>query len=266
VAVAVAGLATIALVATQLVPGRLGLESRVTNIESYATRAGERATVRLADGSRVTLAPASKIRVEHRRGTRVTLDGEAYFDVAHRPGTPFEITTGRVTTRVLGTSFDVRHYAGDPGVRVAVVTGKVSVGAAASDAPSLTVTAGTIATMSDSTSSTTVGDVSNYTRWASGTMAFKQMPASEVLNTLGHWYGYEFKLQDTTLASQLLTLHLEGESDAAMLRSLRAILDVTMTFDGHVVTLVPRRAQAAPASRRERYAPRFQSHTTEVGR
>src|ERR1700676_3625297 len=53
---------------------------------TYATVAGERAELRLSDGTRVRLAPASRLSVSADYGTDrrdVYLDGEAYFDVVH---------------------------------------------------------------------------------------------------------------------------------------------------------------------------------------
>jgi len=230
-----------------------GVSSPHTVVASYHTGYGQRANVTLADGSHVTLAPATTMRVE--RGdeadgmTRVVLDGEAFFRVAHQRRAPFVVVTGAVATRVLGTSFDVRRYATDRRVRVVVADGKVSVGATTPGAPSVTATAGVMAMVTDSTATTVArGDVLNYIAWSKGDLTFQHMRTSDVLETLGQWYGYEFKLRDSTLASHTLTFRFDGESEATVLRSLGVILDVTMTFNGRVVTLTPRSATGAPGT------------------
>lgn len=89
-----------------------------------STQAGQSKTLRLADGS--TLALAGATRVETPDARTVRLDGEAYFDVAHDPARPFEVSSGDVTVTVLGTAFNVRAYAGRP-VEVAVERGRVRV-------------------------------------------------------------------------------------------------------------------------------------------
>jgi ferric-dicitrate binding protein FerR (iron transport regulator) len=253
------------------VTGRDRATRRMTSTV-YATRYGQRATVALADGSQITLAPASTLRLERGRGPRdgirAILHGEAYFALAHQTNTPFVVMTDAISTRVLGTSFDVRHYPGDRTVRVVVREGKVNVGVATSGAPAVSVTAGMIASVTDSTAETvTAGDVSNYTAWSDGVLTFRRMRTSEVLETLGQWYGYQFKWRDSTLASHLLTVRFDGESEATVLRSLGVILDVTMTFDGRVVTLTPRSSAmrgAADATSKERRA--VPTQYMEVGR
>jgi transmembrane sensor len=56
----------------------------------------------------------------------VYLEGEAFFDVRKNPHQPFIIHAGATTTKVLGTSFDVKAYQGDKEVSVTVITGKVA--------------------------------------------------------------------------------------------------------------------------------------------
>jgi ferric-dicitrate binding protein FerR (iron transport regulator) len=117
----------------------------------YATTTGQRATLTLSDGSQVTLAPRTTLRIDPAfgRDTRtVALDGEAIFHVASRRAAPFLVRTGAVTTRVLGTTFDVRHYANDLRVQVAVVEGKVVSGGRAG---AITLAAGMVGEISDST-------------------------------------------------------------------------------------------------------------------
>jgi len=84
----------------------------------------------LSDGSRVTLAPSSRVEypaVFESSRREVTLTGEAFFRVARNPQQPFFVNAGAVTTKVLGTSFSVTTGEGDHSVQVAVLTGKVSV-------------------------------------------------------------------------------------------------------------------------------------------
>ena len=86
--------------------------------------------IHLPDGSTVILNANSKLDFPKTfsRATRdVYLTGEAYFDVTHRAGQPFLVHTGKITTRVLGTAFDVRAYPADDSIRITVTQGKVQV-------------------------------------------------------------------------------------------------------------------------------------------
>jgi transmembrane sensor len=86
--------------------------------------------INLPDGSRVILNVGSKLHYPSRfsESTReVYLTGEAYFDIKSIASQPFLVHTGTITTRVLGTSFNVKAYPGDPNITVAVTSGKVQV-------------------------------------------------------------------------------------------------------------------------------------------
>ena len=87
-------------------------------------------TIRLEDGSIITLYPKSSIRYSKpfdaaRR--EVFLNGKAFFDIAENPQKPFWVYTQHISTQVLGTRFMVDAFAGAKEAKVEVKTGKVSV-------------------------------------------------------------------------------------------------------------------------------------------
>lgn len=86
--------------------------------------------IRLPDSSTVTLKPQSKIRFSSTFGDEiraVCLEGEAFFEVSPDEKVPFFVHVNRLTTKVLGTSFNVKAFRQDSSVTVEVITGKVSV-------------------------------------------------------------------------------------------------------------------------------------------
>lgn len=92
--------------------------------EHYSTRTGENRTIALADGSRLTLNTATRLRSGPAGERKVWLDrGEAYFDIAHDPSRPFVVEAGASRVTVLGTRFTVRRD-GDS-TRVLVEQGRV---------------------------------------------------------------------------------------------------------------------------------------------
>ena len=84
----------------------------------------------LSDGSSVVLTPNSAVRYparfapDHRD---VYLTGSAFFSVSKDPQRPFRVSTDRVVTQVLGTSFWMKTIPDADRVDVDVITGKVSV-------------------------------------------------------------------------------------------------------------------------------------------
>jgi transmembrane sensor len=231
----------------------------------YATKSAQRSSVTLPDGSRVTLAPDSRLSYSaDRSGARtLTLSGQAYFVVAHDGRHPFIVRTGRVSTRVLGTAFDVRHYASDSAVRVVVVDGKVA--ASGRGAPVLLV-AGMRGEMTDSTATVVTNDnVDDVTAWVRGRLVFTDTPVPVMLQTLRRWYGYEFRLADSTLTTRQVTAMFSINDTAKTMTALKALLQVTMTFDGSVVVLRPvhHSGALAPRSRRWQDVP---SPNEEIGK
>lgn len=239
----------------------------------YATATAQRATITLDDGTRVTLAPQSTLRVatEYGRDTRdVTLDGEAYFDVRGSHERPFLVRTGGVTTRVLGTTFSVRRYVGDARVQVAVTSGKVLVSSGRSSAHALhamTLAAGSVAAATDSTVVLLSADSAQaYTTWTNGQLVFRAAPMTDVLATLSRWYGYRFRLADSALAQQNLTAVLDAESSAKAFSTIKLLLNIDFAFDGDIVTLRSHAPHSSPDTRRRDGSPVFTTPHVEVGR
>lgn len=58
---------------------------------------------------------------------KVKLVGQAHFDVTKNPDKPFEVKTGPLTTKVLGTSFDIKAREGSHMISVALFEGKVGI-------------------------------------------------------------------------------------------------------------------------------------------
>jgi len=238
----------------------------------YTTTTGQRATVRLADGSRVTLAPRSRLTLEAGFGPAhrtVALAGEAMFEVEHAGAAPFVVNTGDVRTRVLGTSFDVRRYADDRDVRVAVRDGKVSVASKTHRSVSATLSAGELARITDSTAITASGDMAPYTEWTHGRLEFSNTPLPEVLATVGRWYGYQFRLADSTLAMERLTATFDYTSRTDAVQALRVLLNASIAVEtrgADTVVILRRQAGArSTAPVRSRHLTIF-SIPMEVGR
>jgi ferric-dicitrate binding protein FerR (iron transport regulator) len=90
---------------------------------TFATGNGDRAELKLTDGTRIRMAPATRLRVAADYGVDrrdVYLEGEAYFDVVHDEQRPFTVFAGNASAQDLGTQFTVRSYADDGAVQVVV--------------------------------------------------------------------------------------------------------------------------------------------------
>jgi transmembrane sensor len=93
----------------------------------YITGVGEQRTLRLQDGTRLTLNSNSKVVVRFAKARRhVTLArGEAYFEVVHNQQRPFIVTVGDHDIRDVGTVFMVRY--GNGNAAITLLEGEVTV-------------------------------------------------------------------------------------------------------------------------------------------
>ncbi|MEJ2881252.1 FecR family protein [Pedobacter sp. GR22-6] len=87
--------------------------------------------LKLPDGTSVILNSGSLLDYAEdfgKNGKReVTLTGEAFFDVNHDASRAFIIHTGKLTTTVLGTAFNIKAWPNSDSVTVTVARGKVMV-------------------------------------------------------------------------------------------------------------------------------------------
>jgi transmembrane sensor len=243
---------------------RFGPRSLSTTEHTYATATGQHATISLSDGSRVTLAPESRLTLNAGFGTTsrmLTLVGEAYFDVRAVGDAPFVVRTGMITTRVLGTTFSVRRYPSDTATRVAVLAGKVTSGTSRAFA---TLRARAIGTITDSTAVIAESDrIERNVAWTRGSLAFDDTPLPVLLATLGRWYGYDFRITDSVLARKRVTGEFRVNAPSETLAALADVLSATVSVDRTTVTLHPRKTDAETRRRDKQDSFR---HSTEVGK
>lgn len=219
----------------------------------YSTSRAQYATIRLADGSEVTLAPESRMTVAARfaDGVReISLDGEAIFSVRHDAAHPFRIRARGVLIEDVGTRFDLRAYAGDASVTVAVAEGSVSLSAARSNSPPAAVKPDQaivlgrgdvgIVDSQGNTSTERRVRVSSYLDWANGRLSFVDRPLEDVLRTIGRWYDLDVRVTDARLKNRRVTAEFSPQSSAEMIDALAVATDATVERDGRVITLRPR--------------------------
>lgn len=121
--------AVLVLAAGGLVMSRIFLPgSRNIPEKALLTGKGERKKIRLPDSTLVWLAPCSELKYpEQFEGDQriVQLSGEAFFEVSADAQHPFIIHTQSLTTKVLGTAFNIHAYPEDSLITVTLLNGSV---------------------------------------------------------------------------------------------------------------------------------------------
>jgi len=205
---------------------------------SMVTRPGQRSTIRLPDGSSVSLAPGTTLRYSTDFATTdrtVDLDGEALFTITHNDGAPFIVRTGHSAIRVLGTTFAVRQYSGiDSTTNVTVAQGKVSVGGQA-------VTSGEIATVSLSGSVRIErgADMSRALAWTTGSLVYQQVALRQMIPELERWYGIDITVVSPQLLDRRVSAVFLVKSPGEALDILASVLRANIVRQGTTATITP---------------------------
>jgi transmembrane sensor len=196
-----------ALVARRLLPHGGGEPATLASAHLYRAATGQLDSVRLADGTRVLLAPGSTLRVpaDYAGRRQVALEGEALFEVQHDATHPFMVRVGAVTVQDIGTIFDVRGDAGAQ-VRVVVTHGSVEVRSGGAG-PGLILHQSQAAVVDPGGAAELVRDsaTADDLAWTQGRLVFRHAPMSEIAGALRRWYGVDLQVADPALADQHLT-------------------------------------------------------------
>jgi ferric-dicitrate binding protein FerR (iron transport regulator) len=203
---------------------------------TYATARGQRATITLPDGVRVSLDVASRLDVpsDYLNGNHVLhLQGSALFDVKHHTSQPLQIVTDDAIARVLGTSFMVRHYMNDTSTTVAVRAGKVSVQSVVLTAlQMMEVAHGRILRLQPA-------DPGEFA-FASGVLTINNKLLRDAIPELNRWYDADIRLGDAALDHRRITGGFSSGSTADFVQMMEWTFGMRVIRDGQVITLYSR--------------------------
>jgi transmembrane sensor len=220
----------------------------------YDTAVGEQSTVRLSDGSIVTLNTDSSIEVRYDDAQRgvVLLRGEVFFEVAHDTTRPFRVQAGDRVLEAVGTAFNVRLDGGND-VRMMVTEGKVRVAPRVPDAapqasasPAI-VSAGNLAVMHEGpmvVKGVDPTEIEVQLSWRRGMLVFNGEPLASVLLEIGRYTTVVFAPDDSIRNVRVGGYFRAGDVDG-LLAALRESFDIDSkrTADGRI-SLFPATAAA----------------------
>jgi ferric-dicitrate binding protein FerR (iron transport regulator) len=180
--------------------------------------------ITLGDGSEVRLFPGSVLTLNDDFNIRdriVDLKGRGFFEVAHNAALPFYVRSGPVTTRVLGTAFDVNTDQKND-TRIVVKEGKVQVTGTDSVLSDLTPGQGISVNKVSGRWSVQQVDADEYCNWTKGELGFRQAPLREILPTLELWFNVSFKVQRPDILDKKLTFFIRRQNAQEAMEVLSA--------------------------------------------
>ena len=207
---------------------------------SYQTLAAETMEIGLPDGSMVWLNQSSLLSYTkdyNQQERTVELSGEAFFQVKKDPQRTFTVRGANLSTKVLGTSFNVRMRPQDELSEVTVATGKVLVEAGTE---SITLVAGDRALWdrnSRGLEKITHQD-SNYLAWRDKKLVFENAKFNQVIADLEEYFGVVITLSNQDIAQCQVTSSFDEPTLEEVLEvlSLTLNLNYSQTGDGYAIS------------------------------
>jgi transmembrane sensor len=202
---------------------------------------GREVAAALPDGSRIRLAPGSRIAWTSAFGGAardLELDGEAWFDVVHDAKRPFRVHSRNAVAEDIGTRFVVRAWLEQSTVEVAVEQGSVAL----ADSGVAARTRGTVLTAGQRASLTAVGAVTVSTSadallaWTRGELQFDHATLPMVAAELNRRFNVSITY-DAALATRTLSARFTAQALPDVLSALELSLGVRAQQNGSAIRL-----------------------------
>ena len=204
---------------------------------ALSTPRGKDYHLTLADGTQVWLNAESRIEFPETFGSErreVRVQGEAYFEVKKDAKRPFIVHTDYFTTRVLGTSFNVRTY-NKRDAAVTLVSGRIQVNAGEE---TQVLSPGQQATLAGTSLKVQAVDTYPITQWKEGFFYFDNQTLFGIMQELSRWYKVNVSFDDTSKMN--VRLHFVAERNKSLneaVKSLNSMGVADIKLEGNVVVI-----------------------------
>ncbi len=154
----------------------------------------------LSDGTKVYLNAMSSLQFPVRfvKDQRVViLEGEGYFEVA-KSGKPFIVKVGKIDVEVLGTTFNISAYEGEPH-QTTLVEGSLRVSTVSGLSKMLKPSEQAYMNNDSEELKIRKVDVLQYISWVNGKIYFKDACLEDIMNNLARWYDIHVSYEDAAV-------------------------------------------------------------------
>lgn len=188
-----------------------------------------KSTFTLQDGSKVCLNMGSTLEfkgdLSSSKVRSVRLKGEAYFDVAKDAKRPFVVKSENMDVTVLGTQFTM-SVRNDMPASVYLQSGSVAVTAGNGESATLCPDEQFSYNPNTGVCRKSASNAANHTMWAGESLKFNNVPVSDIIVNLNHWYNVDIKCDNIPVAvNTRLSFSVRNES-------LHEVLDAVCILSG----------------------------------
>jgi ferric-dicitrate binding protein FerR (iron transport regulator) len=170
--------------------------------EEFKTPAGQRALIKLQDGTTVWLNARTTLRYPNRfskNERRVELDGEAFFEVKENKKCPFIVNMDALSVKVTGTKFNVFAYRGNDEYSVSLTEGAVRVFDSQNEKNGIDLKRNERAVLKENRLRKETFGGMNFLLWKDGIYAFDNIPFSEMVKKLELYYDVTIIFKNRSL-------------------------------------------------------------------
>lgn len=193
------------------------------------TQNGERKTLLLSDGTKVTLNANSRLtfpKTFPKRLRRIGLSGEAFFEVVPNRKAPFIVHTAALDVRVLGTAFNVQAFPDAEEVNTTLVHGKVvlekEVNSQKTTLEEMDPNDHVVFHIHDQKiMKQKQANLEQYIGWKDGKLIFLNASIEEMAKKLELWYNVRVRIQGENLKKSHFTGTFTNETVDEALRLLQ---------------------------------------------
>jgi transmembrane sensor len=234
----------------------------VNGLSAYRTNGAEHKKITLPDGTLVLLNAKSSLQLGEDFNTddrTVTLIGEAFFDVKHNKDKPFKVHTSDFDIHVLGTTFNVKVYPGDPTSEAVLIKGLIIMKGAGSKGNSITLKPSQKVTFYKNQVAVNTGKltrsatkdpeitINRYTKindstivemaWTENRLEIVDQDFSALKNVLERWYDVDIKFTDHEIEKYRFTATFNKETIVEVLNALQSAQHFKYEIKGNQVII-----------------------------
>ncbi|WP_222539090.1 FecR family protein [Pedobacter polysacchareus] len=191
------------------------------------------------DGSKIWLNAASELKfpTTFAAGKRVVeLKGEAYFEIAKDKKRPFIVKTAGQETEVLGTHFNINHYADELATTTTLLEGSVRVRSLNAKGKVL-LSPGEQSVLKGQELKVQKADESAALDWMNGKIVFKNETLSSIMRKVSRWYGVDVQIKGAIGDLEFWGAVSRNNNLSSILNYLKETEDIDYAIKGKSVTI-----------------------------
>lgn len=216
-------------------------ESKIIRAEwkTFTTGISERKSFKLSDESIIHLNSESSVKwrrsFDNESSREIILEGEAFFEVSPDSLRPFIVHTSNISTKVLGTTFNIDSN--NETIRITVGSG--SVGVKHSETETI-LSPGQQFTWHPENKKWQIKQVNaeEISAWRSGILVFENTKMDSAAAVLEKWYDTKILFQDNPIRACRITGRFKDEPLIHILDAIREATGIEYKIDNNQVKLM----------------------------